>query len=747
MNHFMSRYSIKTKLLFAALFAIAFSSVQKVSAQTLTAKYNTSMVANSGGYYEYLPEGYNSTTEKYPLLIFIHGIYEKGDGSTSKLPLILKFGLPKNINLGYFPKSFNVDGKVQRFIVIAPQFKAWPSNADINGVITYCLNKYRANSAKVYLTGLSMGGAVCWKFAANTTYNKRITAIVPICGAAGPTSAQAAAIADAGVKAWGTHNAYDNVVPASYTKNWVSYMKTKNANNPAKSSIFSSSGHDAWSRTYNASYREDGKNVFEWILQFSRGTTTPSPTPTNQVPVANAGPDKTITLPTNSVALSGSATDADGSIARYSWTKVAGPASFTFSNAAIASPTVSGLLAGTYTFRLTVSDNAGATAYNDVNVVVNTTTVSTNVPVVPGKVEAENYTTMLGVQKETTTDAGGGQNLGYINLNDWIEYKVNATTGGTYTISFRVASGTTGAQFQVRNSSGTALATVNVPNTTGFQVWKDITASVKLVAGIQTLRLHSTNSASWNFNYMNFTTGTTGTITPSVTRIEAENFSSMYGVQTETTTDAGGGQNVGYIDINDWLKYTINPSVSGTYTFTFRVASGATGAQFKVKNSSGTVLATVNVPNTGGYQTWKDVTASINLPAGSQTITLSSTAIPRWNINYFTFSVSGSVTANALGDESLAVVNDEVSATATGVAVVPNPFTDRFVLRVSNTLTGLMNVQLIDPSGVVRKSFKVTKGAAGTVQTYLSAGTLPAGNYFIKVQIGTWTETKQAVKL
>jgi hypothetical protein len=104
MKHFMSRYSIKTKLLFAALFlAIAFSSVQKVSAQTLTAKYNTSMVANSGGYYEYLPEGYNSTTEKYPLLIFIHGVYEKGDGSTSKLPLILKFGLPKNITWATFP--------------------------------------------------------------------------------------------------------------------------------------------------------------------------------------------------------------------------------------------------------------------------------------------------------------------------------------------------------------------------------------------------------------------------------------------------------------------------------------------------------------------------------------------------------------------------------------------------------------------------------------------------------------------
>jgi endoglucanase len=738
----MNRYSIKTTLLTAVLFLAAFTMVQKVSAQTLTAKYSTSMISNSGGYYEYLPEGYNSTTEKYPLLIFIHGVNEKGDGSTRMLPNILKFGLPKTINQGYFPKSFTVGGKVQRFIVISPQFKNWPSPADINGVITFCLNKYRVNAAKVYLTGLSMGGAVCWKFGANTTYNKRITAMVPICGAAGPSSSQAYAIADAGVKVWGTHNAYDSWVPSSYTKNWVSYMKTRNSSNTAKASIFAASGHDAWTKTYNSSYREDGLNAFEWMLQFTRGSVT---TPSNQLPTVNAGTDKTITLPTTSVILTGSATDADGSISKYSWTKVAGPSSFAFSSTTTASTTVSTLVAGTYTFRLTVTDNAGATAYNDVNVIVNGTATTT--PGVPGKVEAENYSAMYGVQKETTSDLGGGQNVSYINLNDWMDYKLNVTASATYTITFRVASGTTGAQFQVRNSSGTALATVSVPNTGGFQTWKSVNATVRLSAGIQTLRLYSTNTAGWNFNYMNFVTGTTSSTSTTTTKIEAETYSSMYGVQKETTTDVGGGQNVGYIDNGDWMKYAINAPVAGTYTFSFRVATAASGAQFKVKNSAGTVLATVNVPTTGGAQTWGNVTAAITLPAGAQSLTITSANLNRWNFNYFTFSTSGSVTANALGDESLAVVNDEASATATGVAVVPNPFADRFVLRVNNTLTGLMNVQLIDPSGVVRKTFKVTKGVAGTVQTYLSAGALPAGTYFIKVQIGTWTETKQAVKL
>jgi hypothetical protein len=202
-----------------------------------------------------------------------------------------------------------------------------------------------------------------------------------------------------------------------------------------------------------------------------------------------------------------------------------------------------------------------------------------------------------------------------------------------------VASGTTGAKFQVVNAAGTVLTTVTVPNTGGWQTWKSINASVNLTAGSQALKLVSTTTTRWNFNYFTYT-APTSTTTPSGTKTEAENYTTMYGVQKEITTDIDGGQNVGYIDINDWMKYSVNAATSGTYTFTFRVASGATGAQFKIKNSSGTDLATVNVPNTGGWQTWKDVRASINLTAGTQTLIFSSTATPRWNINYFTHAAS-----------------------------------------------------------------------------------------------------------
>ncbi len=92
---------------------------------------------------------------------------------------------------------------------------------------------------------------------------------------------------------------------------------------------------------------------------------------TNQAPTANAGPDQTITLPTSSVTLTGSGTDPDGTIASYAWTKVSGPAGGTIATPATASTNITGLTAGTYVFRLTVTDNGGATATNDVQIIVN----------------------------------------------------------------------------------------------------------------------------------------------------------------------------------------------------------------------------------------------------------------------------------------------------------------------------------------------------------------------------------------
>jgi len=94
--------------------------------------------------------------------------------------------------------------------------------------------------------------------------------------------------------------------------------------------------------------------------------------PAPSIPVANAGPDKSLTLPANSTVLDGSGTDADGSIASYQWLQVNGPNTATFSSATAQKPTVSNLVSGLYVFSLTVKDNSGLSSSPDsVTVTVN----------------------------------------------------------------------------------------------------------------------------------------------------------------------------------------------------------------------------------------------------------------------------------------------------------------------------------------------------------------------------------------
>jgi len=103
---------------------------------------------------------------------------------------------------------------------------------------------------------------------------------------------------------------------------------------------------------------------------FDEVTVNVLPAAVNQNPVANAGGNKTITLPTNSVILNGIGTDADGSITSYVWTKVSGPAA-TLTNANTPNLSLSGLVQGVYIFQLTVTDNNSATASSQATVTVN----------------------------------------------------------------------------------------------------------------------------------------------------------------------------------------------------------------------------------------------------------------------------------------------------------------------------------------------------------------------------------------
>jgi hypothetical protein len=111
------------------------------------------------------------------------------------------------------------------------------------------------------------------------------------------------------------------------------------------------------------------------------------------------------------------------------------------------------------------------------------------------------------------------------------------------------------------------------------------------------------------------------------------------GVDLETTSDTGGGEDLGWTATGQWLRYTVNPATAGTYTVSFRVASpnGVTGAFHLISTSGAELTGSENIPATGAWQTWTTVTDTLTLPAGRQTLILDQDN-GGWNLHYLSFA-------------------------------------------------------------------------------------------------------------
>ncbi|MEV6924478.1 carbohydrate-binding protein [Dactylosporangium sp. NPDC051485] len=114
------------------------------------------------------------------------------------------------------------------------------------------------------------------------------------------------------------------------------------------------------------------------------------------------------------------------------------------------------------------------------------------------------------------------------------------------------------------------------------------------------------------------------------------------GVDLEPTSDAGGGWNLGWTSGGQWFRYTVNVATAGQYTVTARVATPAavTGAWHLANASGANLTGAVNLPATGGWQTWAPVTATVTLPAGQQVLTLVEDN-GGWNLNSLAFTSGG----------------------------------------------------------------------------------------------------------
>lgn len=351
-------------------FAVLGTLLSFVSFAQQTAKITSSNTA----YLEYLPDGYNSNSDLYPLVISLHGIKEKGTTSTD--PETLKSSVQRVANVG-LPKYVKYGAKY-KFILISPQLKTsyntWPA-AYVMDVINHVKKTLRVDPKRIYITGLSLGGFGAWTtLGANPEV---FAAAVPIC-AGGNALTKACAIAGQDVPVWGFHGDKDYIVSYTVTTRMVNAI---NACTPApsplaKATLFAGMGHVIWDKVYNET------NALDWMLSFTNGS---APSSSNLPPLVDAGVDVVEYLPTNAAVCEGSASDPDGTVASYAWTQVSGPSAATLENKTTKSLKASNLKAGTYTFRLKATDDKGAYSNDDVKVIINSTTSS--VPVVSAGVD------------------------------------------------------------------------------------------------------------------------------------------------------------------------------------------------------------------------------------------------------------------------------------------------------------------------------------------------------------------------
>jgi hypothetical protein len=174
------------------------------------------------------------------------------------------------------------------------------------------------------------------------------------------------------------------------------------------------------------------------------------------------------------------------------------------------------------------------------------------------------------------------------------------------------------------------------------------------------------------------------------------------GVDLETTSDTGGGNDVGWTSGGQWFRYTVNAASAGTYTLSLRVAapSAVTGA-LHVADSAGTNLTgAVNIPATGGWQTWTTVTTQLTLPAGRQVLTLAQDN-GGWNMNSMQFTATSTATATlAASPSSLTFGSQTVNTTSAPQTVT-----------LSNTGAAPASVSSIAASG----NFSQTNNCGGSI--------------------------------
>ncbi|MQW74974.1 DUF1349 domain-containing protein [Nocardioides sp. dk4132] len=363
----------------------------------------------------------------------------------------------------------------------------------------------------------------------------------------------------------------------------------------------------------------------------------------NRAPIARATADPTSGPAPLTVQFDGSGSfDADTGDATgltYAWdfdgdgtTDATTPtASFTYAEA------------GNYTARLTVTDEGGRSGTTNIDIVAGNTapTVELTLPVDGGFFEFGDY---LRYEVEVTDPEDGTIDCDRVTVqpglgHDEHSHDYEQYDGCSGTLALPGDSGHVGA-----NIFGTIKATYT-DNGAG---------DAGALTGVDGIILHTKHKEAEYFD----ATGRTGNGTGGTP-----------GVEVQTTTDTGGGQHVTGVETGDWFRWDVM-NLTGITGVTMRAASATAGATFEVRQGSptGTTIGTLSVPNTGGAQTYQDVSTTFTGATDTSGELYFVATTGGANVNWLQFNGRG-VTDNRPPTVSI------TASTTTGEAPLPVEFT------------------------------------------------------------------------
>lgn len=245
-------------------------------------------ITSSGiGYLEHLPPDYKTSTKTYPLIIFLHGAGEVGNGTT-ELYKVKGVGIPKLIQAGA-----DMCSNGECFIVISPQLPAgkggwWP---DVQkGIYDHVLANYRVDKSRIYLTGLSLGGNGVYMGLAETADIFAAGVVV-----AGFGNSKACNIAARNIPVWAFHGEKDATIKYGdgLTEfNRISWCDVKTTGE-LKWTMFKDAPHAIWDQVYALS----SPNIYEWLLSKRKGVETVVLPPIAAPPIVVEPPPAIVTPP------------------------------------------------------------------------------------------------------------------------------------------------------------------------------------------------------------------------------------------------------------------------------------------------------------------------------------------------------------------------------------------------------------------------------------------------------------------